>query len=163
MRKVTAQHFAEEHARQDDIVGKLRLADTLCTRIDLPKWLAHYFQRVNAGFIPGHKHFPAVTPSLHHAFLLPPIQPPHKSLYTQCSGRDFPIALPESHFALDLVSSAAVPRRQAESRGSNSRTAPHPDQQTCAEADEARLLAPYPRSFLLRGPRHPDPASDRKE
>src|SRR5216683_747489 len=44
MRKMTAQHFAIEHARQHDVVGKLRLASALCARINLPKRLADNLQ-----------------------------------------------------------------------------------------------------------------------
>jgi hypothetical protein len=37
MRLVTAENFAEEHAGQHDVVGKLRLAGALCARVDLAK------------------------------------------------------------------------------------------------------------------------------
>jgi uncharacterized membrane-anchored protein len=35
------QHLAEQHARQDDIVRKLRLTDALRTRVDLAKGLTN--------------------------------------------------------------------------------------------------------------------------
>ena len=46
VRQMAAQDFAEEHARQHDVVGKLRLAGALRARIDLAKRLADYVQRL---------------------------------------------------------------------------------------------------------------------
>jgi hypothetical protein len=39
---MAAQNLACQHARQNDIVGKLRLAGALCPRIDLAKGFADY-------------------------------------------------------------------------------------------------------------------------
>ena len=47
MGQVTAQDLAEEHARQHDVVGKLRLAGALRARIDLAKRLADDVQRLS--------------------------------------------------------------------------------------------------------------------
>ncbi len=44
MRFVTPQDFAEEHARQKDVIGKLRLARALRACIDLAEWFADYFE-----------------------------------------------------------------------------------------------------------------------
>jgi hypothetical protein len=37
---MTAEDLAIQHARQNDVVRKLRLADTLCPRVDFAEWLA---------------------------------------------------------------------------------------------------------------------------
>jgi hypothetical protein len=42
MRFVAAEDFAEQHSRQNDVVGKLRLARTLGTRINLAERLTNY-------------------------------------------------------------------------------------------------------------------------
>ena len=42
VRQMAAQDLAEQHARQHDVVGKLRLADTLRARIDFAKRFADY-------------------------------------------------------------------------------------------------------------------------
>ena len=39
---MAAKNFREHHARQDDVVGKLRLAGALGARIDFAKWFADY-------------------------------------------------------------------------------------------------------------------------
>ena len=41
---MAAQNLAEEHARQHDVVGKLRLAGALRARIDLAKRFADYVE-----------------------------------------------------------------------------------------------------------------------
>ena len=41
---MAAQNFAEEHARQNDVVGKLRLTGTLRARVDLAKGFADYVE-----------------------------------------------------------------------------------------------------------------------
>jgi hypothetical protein len=46
MRFVASQNFAIEHARQKDVVGKLRLPGALGTRIDFAEWLADYVERL---------------------------------------------------------------------------------------------------------------------
>src|SRR6266481_402281 len=46
MRLVAPQNFAIEHARQKDVVGKLRLASALCARIDFAEWFADYVERL---------------------------------------------------------------------------------------------------------------------
>ncbi len=45
VRQMTAQHFAEKHARQNDVVGKLRLTGALRPRVDLAKRLADDVER----------------------------------------------------------------------------------------------------------------------
>jgi hypothetical protein len=45
MRFVAPQNFAVEHARQKDVVGKLRLARALRARVDLAEWFADYVER----------------------------------------------------------------------------------------------------------------------
>lgn len=44
MGMVAAKNFRVHHAREDDIVGKLRLAGALRPRINLAKWFANYFE-----------------------------------------------------------------------------------------------------------------------
>jgi hypothetical protein len=44
MRLVAPQNLAIEHARQKDVVGKLRLASALCARIDLAERFADHIQ-----------------------------------------------------------------------------------------------------------------------
>ena len=44
VRLMTAQNLAEEHARQNDVVGKLRLAGALRARVDLAKRFADYVE-----------------------------------------------------------------------------------------------------------------------
>jgi hypothetical protein len=44
MRLVAPQNFAIEHARQKDVVGKLRLAGALRARIDLAEWFTNYVE-----------------------------------------------------------------------------------------------------------------------
>jgi hypothetical protein len=42
---MTAEDLAEKHARQNDVVGELGLADALRARVDFSKRLANYIQR----------------------------------------------------------------------------------------------------------------------
>src|SRR5688500_20161860 len=42
VRQVAAQDLAEQHSRQHDVVGKLRLALALRARVDFTKWIADY-------------------------------------------------------------------------------------------------------------------------
>src|SRR6266849_246973 len=44
MRLMAAQDLARQHARQHDVVGKLRLAGALCPRIDFTKRLTNYIE-----------------------------------------------------------------------------------------------------------------------
>ena len=53
---MSTQNFAEEHARQHDVVGKLRLAGALRARINLAKGFADYVER-----------FPVVVSVLSHS------------------------------------------------------------------------------------------------
>jgi hypothetical protein len=46
VRLVASQHLAMKHARQDDVVGKLRLACALLARVYFAKGLADDFQRL---------------------------------------------------------------------------------------------------------------------
>ena len=41
---MAAENFRVHHARQDDVVGKLRLAGALCARIDFAEWFADYLE-----------------------------------------------------------------------------------------------------------------------
>src|SRR5260370_10192614 len=135
---VAPQNFAIEHARQKDVVGKLRLARALRARVDLAEWFADYFEwlpvvlvvahesniatkrhkkhkryRVNESrnsiaalfalrfisvtfelfrghfLFTTHKDFHVATPSLHHARAPRPTRWLRKSLYSQCSDRDY--------------------------------------------------------------------------
>src|SRR5438128_10977129 len=52
---MTTQDFAVEHARQKDVVGKLRLTCALCTGIDIAKRLADHVQRVCVVFTIAHQ------------------------------------------------------------------------------------------------------------
>ena len=47
MRVMAAQNLAVEHARQKDVVGKLRLARALGAGIDLAEWFADYLERLS--------------------------------------------------------------------------------------------------------------------
>ena len=170
VRKMRTQHLAEQHARQNDVVGELRLTDTLRASIDLAERLAdnvqilgHRLHRLTRILIQSvdaffrQFHFFATHARGGEFYRLVNLD------IASTATQDFPTALPESRRASDSATSSTTPQPPAKTRASNNHTALHPDRQTSAATDEAPRHSPFLRLFLRLGLRRRGRASGRKE